>query len=190
MSSAVAGGGVVGEDHVARLLAAEREVALLERVEHVAVADRRLDHRRCRAARAPGGSPRFDITVATTASPRSTPAVVQVDRGDREDLVAVDELAALVDRDHPVGVAVEREPGVGAARRAPPPGARSGWVEPQPSLMFDAVGRRVDARRPSAPSARSAVGAARNAAPLRAVDARRAGRRAGGPRASRRACAT
>ena len=41
---AVAGGGVVGEDHVARLLAAEREVALLERVEHVAVADRGLDH--------------------------------------------------------------------------------------------------------------------------------------------------
>ena len=42
---AVAGGGVVGEDHVARLLAAEGEVALLERVEHVAVADRRLDAR-------------------------------------------------------------------------------------------------------------------------------------------------
>ena len=37
------------------------------------------------------------------------PAVVQVDRGDRDDLVTVDELTVLVDRDHAVGVAVERE---------------------------------------------------------------------------------
>ena len=36
-------------------------------------------------------------------------ALVQVERGHRHDLVAVDELAVLVDRDHAVGVAVERE---------------------------------------------------------------------------------
>ena len=39
---------------------------------------------------------------------------MEVERGDREDLVAVDERAAFVDRDDAVGVAVEREAGVGA----------------------------------------------------------------------------
>ena len=62
-------------------------------------------------------SPRLAITVVAIASPRSRPARVQVERGDREDVVAVDDAALLVDRDHAVRVAVEREPGVGAAPR-------------------------------------------------------------------------
>ena len=42
------------------------------------------------------------------------PALVPVERGHHHDLVAVDELALLVDRDHPVGVAVEREAEIGS----------------------------------------------------------------------------
>ena len=40
--------------------------------------------------------------TATTSTPRR-------EREDREDLVAVDDLAALVDREHAVAVAVERD---------------------------------------------------------------------------------
>ena len=40
-------------------------------------------------------------------------AFVQVEGDDRQHLVAVDEVAALVDRDHAVGVAVERQARVG-----------------------------------------------------------------------------
>ena len=53
---AVAGGGQVAEDHVARLLAAERPAALLQRLEHVAVADLGLDAPRCRARPSPAGT--------------------------------------------------------------------------------------------------------------------------------------
>ena len=86
-------------------------------------------------------------------------------RGDREHLVAVDELTALVDRDHAVGIAVEREPGVGARRRAPPPAARRGAWSRSRSLMLMPSGDALSTST-VAPSARSAVGAARNAAPL------------------------
>ena len=59
-------------------------------------------------------SPRFDITVTAIASLRNRAARVEIERERGHDLVAVDELAALVDRDHAVGVAVEREAEVGA----------------------------------------------------------------------------
>ena len=62
---------------MARLLAAEHEVVLLERGEHVAVADRRLDDRRCRRASSARRSPRFDITVTAIASLRSSAALVR-----------------------------------------------------------------------------------------------------------------
>ena len=52
----VAGRGQVAEDHVAGLLAAERPAAAAERLEHVAVADGRLEHRRCRARPCRGGT--------------------------------------------------------------------------------------------------------------------------------------
>ena len=42
----------------------------------------------------------------------------------------------------------------------------AGWVEPQPSLMFDAVGLGVRARRPRRPGRRSTSGATAEAAPL------------------------
>ena len=44
------------------------------------------------------------------------PALVPVERGHHHQLIAVDELAALVDREHAVRVAVEREAEIGAAR--------------------------------------------------------------------------
>ena len=40
--------------------------------------------------------------------------LVQVDGADGDDLVAVDQLAIVVDGQHPVGVAVEGEAGVGS----------------------------------------------------------------------------
>ena len=112
---AVAGHRGVGEDDVARLLAAEREVAPLELVEHVPVADGHLDE--------------LDV-VAVEATPQpevrhhgrddgvaaQLVALLQVERAHRHDLVAVDEAAALVDRDDAVAVAVERESGVGTRR--------------------------------------------------------------------------
>ena len=52
--------------------------------------------------------------------------LVQVERGDHHDLVAVDEHAALVDREHAIGVAVERETGVGARGHDAAPGDRRG----------------------------------------------------------------
>ena len=57
-----------------------------------------------------------------------------------EDLVAVDDLAGGVDRDQPVGVAVEGEPDVGAARARPPRRATPGAVAPEPTLMFTPSG--------------------------------------------------
>ena len=64
-------------------------------------------------------------------------------RGDREHLVAVDDLALLVDRDHAIGVAVERETDVGPVCRA-----RACWSVlgvRGAALLVDvgAVGRRV-----------------------------------------------
>ena len=93
---------------MARLLAAEHEIVRLERDEHVAVTDRRLDDTDARVGeRAPQPEVRHhrhrDRVVAEPA------ALGQVERERSHDLIAVDDLAALVDRDDAVGVAVERE---------------------------------------------------------------------------------
>ena len=56
------------------------------------------------------------MTVATTASPLSSPRALQAERDQRHQLVAVDHLALLIDDDQAVGVAVEREADVCAAR--------------------------------------------------------------------------
>ena len=96
-------------------------------------------------------------------------------------------VAVLVDRDHAVGVAVEREPGVGAAGDDRARYERSGWVEPTP--VVDVARRRASALSTStvAPSARKRGGRRSDAAPLRAVERPRAARRA---RAAARAAAT
>ena len=64
----------------------------------------------------------------------------------------------LVDREHPVGVAVEREPDVGAVRDAPRACSSLGVGRAAAVVDVRAVGRGVRARRPSAPSARSTRG--------------------------------
>ena len=56
------------------------------------------------------------MTVATTAPPLSSPRSLQPERDQRHQLVAVDQPALLVDDDQPVGIAVERQADVRAAR--------------------------------------------------------------------------
>ena len=111
----VAGGGEIAEDHMTRLLAAQHEIAGLHRGEHVAVTDGRLHHRDPRGIESLAQTEvrhhrDRDRVVAQQA------AFVHVERGDHHDLVAVDDLAAFVDREHPIGVAVEREADVGSRR--------------------------------------------------------------------------
>ena len=52
--------------------------------------------------------------MATTVSLTRWPALLEAQRQDGEDLVAVDDVALVVDREAAVGVTVEREPDVGA----------------------------------------------------------------------------
>ena len=68
----------------------------------------------------------------------------EVEREDREDLVAVERVAVPVDREHPVAVAVERDAEIEALARG-----RAAWsarrsVAPQPTLMFVPSGSIAD----------------------------------------------
>ena len=102
---AVAGDVVPQPDEVARLLAAEHSSLPPQRLEHVAIAD---------------GS-RHDLDAALGHQPMESEvrhdgdgdevdAEVECEHG--EDLIAVDRLASLVDREHAVAVAVEGDPEV------------------------------------------------------------------------------
>ena len=106
---AVAGGGQVAEDDVARLLTAERPAALLQRLEHVAVADRVSTHLDPvlghRQPEPEVGHDRDDDGVADEQAP-----FAPVERAHRDELVAVDQPAVVVDGEHAVGVAVEGQP--------------------------------------------------------------------------------
>ena len=111
----VARGRVLEDDHVAALLAAEPGARDLHALEDVLVADRRADD--LPAGRLDGllqpavREHRHDERAA-----RQLPAREPVEGQDAEDLVAVDDPARRVDRDEPVGVAIEREADVGARR--------------------------------------------------------------------------
>ena len=137
-------------------------------------------------------SPRFDITVTDDRVVAQHPALVPVERGHHHDLVAVDELAVLVDRDHAVGVAVERETEVGAVRDAPRAAAARGYVEPQSALMLRPSGaacststsRARGAQRARPELGRGAVRAVEHDVAARRACARRA-RRAGARRTRR-----
>ena len=182
---AVAGRREIGEHDVTRLLAADREVVRRHRRDHVPVTDRRLDDVDTGPANA-RRSPRFDMTVTAIASLRKHPASVPVERGHDHDLVAVDEVAVLVDRDHAVGVTVEREAEVGAAfydralqeRRI----GRSAVGIDVATVGLRVASRRPARRPPGAPAARART-------PRRSRSrARRGARRAFGPRAAPRRC--
>ena len=126
--------------------------------------------------------PRFVICVTATS------VDAEVEREDRDDPVAVDELAALVDREHPVAVAVEGDPEVEATRLRPSAGARRVSVAPQPTLMFVPSGSLPIACT-SAPSRSNASRGEARVGAVRAVErdpeARQVGAEAGERRARR-----
>ena len=112
---AVAGGGVLAHDHVARLLAAQREAGGPHRLEDVAVADLGLVHVQARG--------RHGLDEAEVAHHGGDHGVAgqgaalgHRQRQHGEDLVAVDDLPRVVDGQAAVGVAVEGDAGVGAVR--------------------------------------------------------------------------
>ena len=153
---------MVAHDHVAGLLATEGVAGDLHRLEHVAVADLGLAH-----PDAGGAHGLHEAEVAHHGRDDGVlgePALlVQREREDREELVAVDDVALGVDRQAAVGVAVEREADVGAVLED---GRlqRLRWVEPQFSLMLRPSGSAWIALT-SAPASSSARGPASEAAP-------------------------
>src|SRR5919197_1997277 len=112
---AVAGHVVAQVDDVARLLPAQQPALAVERLEDVAVADVGRDH----ADAVLFGEP---VQAEIRHHGDGHELDLEVEHQDREDLVAVDDLAARVDREHPVAVAVERDPEVG-------PGARNSLLQ-------------------------------------------------------------
>ncbi len=109
---AVAGGGVVRQDDVARLLAADVEALGPHRLEHVAITHGGAFQRQPERSEIP-----FQSKVAHHRGDQSVAAQVtaQVPRlGDhRHELVAIDDLAIFIDDDDAVGIAVERDADVG-----------------------------------------------------------------------------
>ena len=117
---------------MARLLAAEHAALAPERLEHVAVADVGRDD-----ADGALGHQLVEAVVRHLGDRDEVDAEVEREHGD--DAVAVDDLAALVDGQHAVAVAVEGDPEVEAA--APTSVWRSAVsVAPQPTLMFEPSG--------------------------------------------------
>ena len=110
---AVAGGGVIAQDDVARLLAADIVAALAHPLEHVTIADRGADQAqalRLHMAFEPkvGHDGRDQPAARQPAAPR--PAA----RDRRHQLIAVDDPAVFVAHDQAIGIAIERD----ADRRA------------------------------------------------------------------------
>ena len=112
---AIAGGGKIGKDRVTRLLAAEFIAALVHLFKHIAVADTgtnkthavfaaelmqpQIRHHRC-----------HDRAAAELA------ATLHIRAADSEHLVTVDDAALLVDEKAAVGIAVECNTNIVAAR--------------------------------------------------------------------------
>src|SRR6185437_4476710 len=110
---AVAGGGVVGQDDVAGRLAADVVALRAHLLDHVTVADRRAHEAQALRGEMPLETEirdhgRDDARILQAAV--FLPALGD----DGEQLVAVDDMPALVDDEHAVGVAVERNADVGA----------------------------------------------------------------------------
>ena len=122
----VAGGRVLEDDDVAALLAAEAGARDLHPLEDVLVADRRpddlaagrLDGRLQPAVREHGDDERRRRAARRARAGRG--------RGCPRTWSPSTTLAGRVHRDEPVGVAVEGEPDVGAARRRPPRASEAG----------------------------------------------------------------
>ena len=140
----VTGGGQVAVDDVAALLAADAEPAAVERLEHVAIADRRGDHVDAGGVHRPVETDvahhrdhhRVVVQVAELAQ-------LQCREGD--EAIAVDDSTEVVDRDHPVAVAVE---GQTQRRAVGDDGVAERRGVRRPAVVVDvaAVGRGVDDR--------------------------------------------
>ena len=111
---AVAAGGVLGHDHVAALLAADAGTRDQHRLEDVLVARPACGRRGHRPASTICSRPPFESTLSTTVLAASAAALEPVEGDDAEQLVAIDDLAVLVDGHAAVRVAVEREAEVAA----------------------------------------------------------------------------
>ena len=156
---------------------------LAERLEHVAVADRRLDHVDAgglhRQAEPEVGHHGDDDRVVAQRAP-----VAQVAGADGDDVVAVDDGPGVVDGHRAVGVTVEGQPEIGAVRRRTAAASEAGVGGPHPALMLRPSGSVVD---------HDDVGAGRGRGPGRPCRWRRrwrrrrrcAGRRAAAPRGGR-----
>ena len=106
---------VVGEDDVARLLAAERQVPLQHLLHHVLVADRgahQVDAERLQRQLEPdvAHDGRDDRVAA------KPPLALQLMAAHQQDRIAVDDLAAMIDEDRAIAVAVEGNAHRAAAR--------------------------------------------------------------------------
>ena len=109
--------------------------------------------------------PRLDIDVTTTLLPASRPAICR-SRASRAMIWSPSTtVPGRVDRQHAVGVAVEREPEVEAAQHARRSASASRWVEPTRSLMLTPSGSQAVISC-SMPSCAKTSGATVEAAPL------------------------
>ena len=143
-AQAVAGEQIVGEDDVARLLAAERQAALQHLLHHVLVADRACAPARCRARCSASSRPMLLITVATIASPFSRPSRCSC-RPHISSTASPSTIApAVIDEDRAVAVAVERHAHAGSRARRPSRASSSGMRRAAVEVDVAAVGLIAD----------------------------------------------
>ena len=100
---------------------------------------------------------------------RELAARLQVRGAQGDDLVAVDEVPAIVDGEHAVGVAVERDAQVGCPGATTAVCSSSGWVDPQPLVDVAPVGPIGDDRDVGAEPAED-LGSDRRRGAVGAVD--------------------
>ena len=149
--------GQLAEDDVSRLFAAEG-VPAVGRAPPTRSGPRPAvsTHRRCPAIAISWRNPRLVITVTTTVSCARAPRLVQVDRAQGDDLVAVDQCSGVLHRQQPVGVAVEGDADVGSEGHDR--GLQVGRVG-RPAVVVDVDARRARRQGPTpAPSRRSTSG--------------------------------
>ena len=110
-----AGGRVIAEHDMARLLAADIEAVVAHMFDHVAVADRCAGQRQA-LRRQEAFEPQIGHHGGDQPAPGETAMRVPIARDQRHQLVAVDQRTGLIGDQHPVGVAVERDAQIRAVR--------------------------------------------------------------------------
>ena len=110
----VARGGQVGEHDVPALLPAEGQISVRHGLQHVSVTDGHLQDLDA-VLRHPQPEPEVGHHGDDDRVLGQATVGVAIDGADPDDLIAVDQPARGIDGQHPIGVAVEGEPDVGAA---------------------------------------------------------------------------